>query len=308
MALFDQLESLADIEALIASGLRESETVEYKRAAQELKPAEHTEIAKDVSAFANSSGGLLIYGVATKKDDKTAPESIEPLTPKNIETVLQVISSNIRQPVLGIRHKTVERDGKPVCLLIDVPASPAAPHQVVGDYRYYRRQGPNSLPMPHDLVELYFGRRLSPELRVQSDLAPIGDEVRGSDYSGTFRLNFVIENAGRRAARHTLLLVTFPEPADFAFGTWRGGEGIIDGFSGAMRQFGRADNQGLIYPGLPNSFFHITFGVRKSRLESMVPILHADVHADEMRGKRGSLWIVRVRGSFEVREEWASIS
>ena len=55
--------TLADIENLVRDGIREDKAIEYKRAI----PQDRAELLKDVSAFANMSGGDLIFGIEEEK-------------------------------------------------------------------------------------------------------------------------------------------------------------------------------------------------------------------------------------------------
>ena len=58
------------LERLIADGIDESLALEYKWADSLAKTdGKRTEVTKDVSAFANSSGGVLIYGLAEFDDE-----------------------------------------------------------------------------------------------------------------------------------------------------------------------------------------------------------------------------------------------
>jgi predicted HTH transcriptional regulator len=57
-----------NIRDLIASQAQESLTLEYKAcAALDRTEAKKREVSKDVSAFANSAGGTIIYGVVEDK-------------------------------------------------------------------------------------------------------------------------------------------------------------------------------------------------------------------------------------------------
>ena len=64
LEFFDNLKTLDDIQALIDDAERESEVLEYKTASNHFDNRDKGEIAKDVPAMANSSGGVIIYGVA----------------------------------------------------------------------------------------------------------------------------------------------------------------------------------------------------------------------------------------------------
>jgi hypothetical protein len=163
MSLFDELKTLQDVQRLIDDGVREGDTIDYKRADAPLQ--DRAPVAKVVCAFANANGGVCIYGVeTTKQDDRSLPVRIVPIDPANIARIRQAIATHVRHPVPGLRFRTLEDGGVPQILLVDVPASPLAPHMSTATHLYYRRADDQSVPMGHDLVELYFGRRGGPFL------------------------------------------------------------------------------------------------------------------------------------------------
>lgn len=63
-----------DLLALITAGVEESAALDYKRADSLNKRDDRkkTEITKDVSSFANSAGGVIIYGIAEGTTAETA--------------------------------------------------------------------------------------------------------------------------------------------------------------------------------------------------------------------------------------------
>ncbi len=65
-----------DILALISDDVQESLTLEYKRCASldRRNPGRRIELSKDVSAFANSAGGVIVYGVV---EDQHLPTAID---------------------------------------------------------------------------------------------------------------------------------------------------------------------------------------------------------------------------------------
>ena len=48
---------------------------------------------KDVSAMANSLGGVIIYGISTDANDKTLPVDIVQIDSRNIEILDRVINA-----------------------------------------------------------------------------------------------------------------------------------------------------------------------------------------------------------------------
>src|SRR5688572_29537705 len=69
---------LKDIEVLRDNQVREDHQIEYKSAAAFSDP---TEITRDVSSFANASGGIIIYGMTEIKDpdNGSIPDEIIPI-------------------------------------------------------------------------------------------------------------------------------------------------------------------------------------------------------------------------------------
>ena len=133
-----------DIEGLTSSGEPESVVLDYKGL---ITGSEHDkkELAKDVSAFANSQGGLLLIGVDEKSGKPVHPPTgINRMlgAQKVEEWVDQVVVSNIAPRVPVTMNVIDHADDAAKCLVaVQVPISPRAPHMVTvqGDNRYYRR-------------------------------------------------------------------------------------------------------------------------------------------------------------------------
>src|SRR4030067_430984 len=69
--------SLSNIEDLIATHEREGLYLEYKEILPDFRNnAQKLEFLHDVSAFANASGGDIVYGIEEKRDDANLPTAI----------------------------------------------------------------------------------------------------------------------------------------------------------------------------------------------------------------------------------------
>src|SRR5437773_2384506 len=92
-----------DILALITDQVQESLTLDYKACDSLARTdVKKNEVSKDVSAFANSAGGVIVYGVL---EDKHFPTKIDVgYNPNDIskEWLEQVINSNIQRRIDGI--------------------------------------------------------------------------------------------------------------------------------------------------------------------------------------------------------------
>ena len=143
-----------DVLQLIESLVEENIQLDYKASASLQKTDEKKkEISKDVSAFANSVGGTIVYGVAQYADAnrRRFPERIDGgCDPVEIskEWLEQVINSRIQPRIEGIRIHPIQLErtapGK-VIYTVSIPESFTA-HQA-SDHRYYRRYNFESVPM-----------------------------------------------------------------------------------------------------------------------------------------------------------------
>ena len=129
----------AFVQRLIDAALPEDQELEYKRElprkitdptrAAQSKADPFEEFAKDVSAMANASGGVLLYGVA--EDEKTKRPCIYPITEEPFDhaqvRLHSVLDSLIEPRLMGVTFNEVSVEGGYV-LGIRVPGSLAGPH------------------------------------------------------------------------------------------------------------------------------------------------------------------------------------
>lgn len=137
----------------IQDQIEENINLDYKSSGSlEKSPGKKSEISKDVSAFANSAGGVIIYGISEydEKDKNHLPEKLSPINRMDYskEWLEQVINSNISPKIDGLRiHSIPVSNSNPnqVAYVVEIPKSNTA-HQA-RDKRYYKRYNFESTAM-----------------------------------------------------------------------------------------------------------------------------------------------------------------
>lgn len=154
-----------DVLQLIDGQVEENIQLDYKASASLQKtPGKKEEISKDVSAFANSAGGTIVYGVAQHADTdrRRFPERIDGgYDPVEIskEWLEQVINSRIQPRIEGIRINPTPLERTfpgNVIYAVSIPEGLTA-HQA-SDFRYYRRFNFESVPMEDYEVRLLMNK------------------------------------------------------------------------------------------------------------------------------------------------------
>lgn len=134
-----RLETEKDLRKFISNKIPEGRDLDYKR--EPWPKDQNEEIAKDISAFANSKGGIIIVGV--EEDPLTKqPVCLTPFVVEHNcrERIDQVAHDFIEPPVdkLEIKQIASKKPSKSY-LVIEIPESPKAPHMNKYDYVHYKR-------------------------------------------------------------------------------------------------------------------------------------------------------------------------
>lgn len=168
MDFFDKIEySLDDINALIENEAEESIHLDFKAAGSLSKEdKKKAEIAKDVSAFANSDGGVIVYGMEEQNHKAHSLSYID----GNIYTkewLEQVIQDNIQRRIEGLEIFPIRKDGDIAksIYVVKIPRSSNTPHMSI-DKCYYKRNNFRSVKMEEYEVRDLFYRESTPNLKI----------------------------------------------------------------------------------------------------------------------------------------------
>lgn len=130
----------SDIDFLIENKIAESKTLEYKEKLPNSTDKGKKEFLADITSFANSSGGDIIYGIKAARDDNGRnngePEKVMPLQNITADEAKLWIENLVRagvEPRVPLSIKEIAgcgEDESGFIILVRIPQSFASPHMI----------------------------------------------------------------------------------------------------------------------------------------------------------------------------------
>lgn len=244
-------DGLAAIDAFIIDRVSEELFLDFKRSADagadgRLHPIDRKNLGKLISAFGNSSGGVIVWGIDCSNDPKTQADLPRAKVPiKDVSRFVSRLESAVSGCTLPA-HPTVSHFAIPLPGSTDgfvatlIPESSLCPHQAIGENRYYIRSGSNCEPAPHGVLAAMFGRKPVPILFPMF----IEPEPKLTVSTVKFAIGFVLAHKTPAIARDIHFSIFFrstPGPScsfgwardQSGFWTWNNAMGVrFSGFTG----------------------------------------------------------------------------
>jgi hypothetical protein len=128
-------------------------------------------LARALSGFANSSGGLIVWGMESSKnaDGIDCAIGLRPIKPIALTmSRLNSLTGEGASPIVEqVRHRSLELGDGSGFVLTVIPESDLGPHMAkLGENCYYKRSGDSFYLMEHYDIADMFGRRRKPKLTV----------------------------------------------------------------------------------------------------------------------------------------------
>lgn len=232
------IESEEDLNNLITNSVCEDTNIDYKLPVFSNKNF-NKELAKDVSAMANSDGGNTVYGIEEKDH---FPKKIVWIEKDEgyIEKIAQIISSKIFDKIEGVKIKKILSDDKKrFVIVVSIPKSENPPHQVHRDSnqrRYYKRNGSTTREMEHYEIKSSFFTHQKPILEIGfRDISETRDKPAFEIY---------LENIGKVVADQTYIKLMIP--SEYRINGWEKTKDYPQGFS----SYEHTLKDTLLYPRL----------------------------------------------------------
>ena len=288
--LFARLEArgASYLDELISTSKSEEAFLDFKRSADHGKgphfaDGDRANLCKAISGFANSDGGVIVWGVATS--GRAAADTASGKSPladcaRFASQIDAAVSGCTVPPVIGVRSVAMpEGDAGQGFVATLVPASERPPHQDALTAKYYIRAGSSFQPATHGILASLFALRAHPELKVnffpRSNAGSLVVEVR-------------IENVGRGVAQGAYLLLSHLAniPASSAPMETFTRKYSVPGWNAFV-----SNMQELIYPGVPLHFTALESVPQPGFLERPMVELRYRIGAADLEETRGTVVI-----------------
>lgn len=193
-----------DLLGLISNQTRENLNLDYKSSASlDLSERAKKELAKDVSAFANSAGGVIVYGIVEKDD---LPDRLdEGCNPSTItkEWIDQVIATRIHPKIDGLAINQIplkNSSSNGVAYVVVIPQSTTA--HMASDHRYHKRRNTITDQMEDYEVRDVMTRESAP--RLEATLKQLSCTAR------TLAIDVLLENNSNTLAEYCITQIIVP--------------------------------------------------------------------------------------------------
>lgn len=204
--------TLEDIRAILASGEPENVSLEYKAslAVGEWTERNRNELAKDLCAFANSAGGIMIIGIGEIEHKPAVIDDGVDTRKASKEAIESALAARISPRIDGLTIKEIPNPEKPdySYFVLGIPRSMRAPHMCNAFHRYYKRYNFECVPMEHYEVEDVRRRQSEPSLTFICELQPLDQPL--ADGRRPYTLLAGVRNEGSVTAHDVLVRLYIP--------------------------------------------------------------------------------------------------
>jgi hypothetical protein len=211
--------NLTEIKMLVDSKQEENVFLEFKTVNHpnyndKNKNIDKSYFSKCLSGFANSNGGIVIWGIKADQDSNgiDCANDLKPIgqLTKLLNMFNTLEGQAVTPTIKGVRHKKIEDEPDSGYIVTYVPASDSSPHMAnFAEKYYYKRNGDSFYRAEHfDVVDM-FSRKKEPLLRLTYK------NLKKQVVHGTklrFELIISITNEGKAIAKFPCLSMNASQP------------------------------------------------------------------------------------------------
>jgi len=300
--IFANLNRYSRIRELIDDGEAEGVYLECKaphvpRLSRDLK----AKLAQAISGFANTAGGVIIWGVSTTKHAESGLDiltQIEPIASckRFAQQIDRAIPTLTTPPIQTGASRVLHRrktDTRGVVVTY-IPQTTGDPVRSTIDRRWYLRSGDQFIEMPYQVLQRMFAATSSPDLHFvfHHELVSLGE-------GEAWKLPIAIENRSSAVAEHVLVSVEITSPSaceKIQAEQFRDVSHLNPGKSIYMVNY-----QGVIHRGLNEVVGRLKVSMRKGKRLRRVLRLIITIYAGRMRARRWNVRVQLAKKGFSVK-------
>lgn len=201
---------------MIAEQVTEELFLDYKAAdsstsSRKLSDSDRKNLAKAISGFGNSDGGVVIWGVDCRRDPKTGRETVtkKPIDdPAAFKSLIDGVMGGLTLPGHdGVESLALKFSSGAGIVATYVPEGPNVPYRSVaaGANGYFMRAGSSFFEVPHGVLAGMFGRRPAP--KIIGFFRPVAPQKPQTGSPVKINFELVLVNEGRGIATDLFSIV-----------------------------------------------------------------------------------------------------
>jgi hypothetical protein len=298
---FNSLRTYADVEALVAEGETEGLYLECKSPSSPvLNKDMRVTLAKAISGFANTSGGVLAWGISTTKHQHGSLDVLSQLEPiANCSNFMRQITRSAitatTPRVESIESRIVlEKPGATRGIVLTyIPQTLGDPVRSIEDNHFYYRSGDEFTIAPYELIKRLFAATESPDLSAEFLRTLVKTEA-----DGTWTVPILLTNRSSAVAENIKVSVSVEnfEACDAV---------SLSQFSDASEvnpgnKIFMSKDIGAIHRGLNAVVGSLRVKMKMHKHAKRVLRLHVSIYANQMRARAVHATISLAKKGFSV--------
>ncbi len=304
LSLFESLSTYDDLQELIDNGETEGLYLECKApSGPRLNKGLKVELAKSVSGFSNTEGGVIIWGMSTTKHSHSGLDVLTQLEPigncklfeKQVETAIPLLTT---PAVFGTKTKIIKerpKDTKGIVITY-ISKFGGDPVQSNEDDKFYFRGGDGFHPAPYEMIKRLFASSESPDIRP----LPVDELVKLGD-DGVWQIPIGITNYSTAIGEHVVVHVTIlnPSACELISADW-GFSDVSHLNPGKTMYSGHVNS--VVYRGMNTVIGNLFVKMKVDKLPKRALKFKIAVFANKMRAREIELTLRLAKSKFTIEK------